>query len=560
VSVAGTLPRWLRTVRPLRPRQIAALIHQRLGPRPAVPRTPEVAQADDLRFDTPFIDARPSGSGMRFRFLNDTREFDPGRFDWHCRDRPRLWRYNLHYFDFAFDPVRPPEEIEALIADWIAANPAPHGEGWDPYPLSLRLVNWIKFAARRRGRPYSAPVANSLAGQAAWLERSIEHHLLGNHLLKNIKALIFCGAWLRGVAPSRWLRTGLALLGRELAEQLLADGGHFERSPMYHAIVTEDLLDLLNLIRSNSRLRDVAGEERLRRSCAACLDYLVRLTAPDGSLFAFNDCAAGIAPSTAALLDYAERVFGYSAPAVAPGLEMIALAASGYYLAREGGDTLVIDCGDLGPRYQPGHGHCDTLSYALVFDGRHIVIDTGVFDYEPGRRREHARGTRAHNSVMVDGVEQSEIWAVFRVGRRARPGPVRFERIGEEVRFEGSHDGYRHLPGAPRHVRELIRERNGGIRVLDRIEGDGVHRAESFVHLAPGLQVLRDGRAVRVVDQHGDCVATLDALRCDRVSLEADECYPEFGSARSINVVKLSSEGHLPITQSYRIGKGRWPS
>ncbi len=87
----------------------------------------------------------------------------------------------------------------------------------------------------------------SLALQLRWLRRRLEYHLLGNHLLCNGKALVFGRLYFEGPEADEWLRTGLAVVERELREQILDDGAHFERSPMYHLIVLEDLLDMINI-------------------------------------------------------------------------------------------------------------------------------------------------------------------------------------------------------------------------------------------------------------------------------------------------------------------------
>src|SRR5437764_1445792 len=126
--------------------------------------------------------------------------------------------------------------------------------GWEPYPLSLRIVNWLKFLIRNaeraetlgEGRTLQTLIA-SLRLQALALEVGLETHLLANHLMKNIKALMFAGALLDGPESSRWWEKGEKLLRRELGEQILADGGHFERSPMYHAETLEDLMDIRTL-------------------------------------------------------------------------------------------------------------------------------------------------------------------------------------------------------------------------------------------------------------------------------------------------------------------------
>ena len=197
----------------------------------------------------PFIQEKDVENNQ-FDFLNQSVAYN-ATIDWRVMDRSRLWRYNLHYFNYLF-PDRPLNwhTGRGLIMDWIAANPAGTLDAWDPFPTSLRIVNWIKFISSNT-QPNSAlpkQVFQSLYHQTLFLERSIEYHLLANHLFKNIKALLFAGLILNGPDAQRWRMIGCRLLGKQIDEQVLNDGGHFERSPMYHAMILEDVLDLLNIL------------------------------------------------------------------------------------------------------------------------------------------------------------------------------------------------------------------------------------------------------------------------------------------------------------------------
>lgn len=156
------------------------------------------------------------------------------------------------------------------------------GNGWEAYPLSLRIANWVKWALC--GGELSERAVESLVLQARYLARSVEYHLLGNHLFANAKALVFAGAFFAGREAEGWLRRGLAILEREVGEQVLADGGHFERSPMYHALILEDVLDLLNLA---GAFPEAFGEERRlhwSRTAGRMLGWLERMTHPDGRI------------------------------------------------------------------------------------------------------------------------------------------------------------------------------------------------------------------------------------------------------------------------------------
>ena len=143
----------------------------------------------------------------RFRFLSEEHELASAT-DWNNADWPRLWTYNLHYFD-DLDSAGAPARASwhaALIDRWISENPAPLGAGWEPYCLSLRIVNWCRFAWS--GGVLTPEATQSLAVQLRALNDQIEVHLLGNHLFANAKALVFGGLYFEGTEADRWLEIG----------------------------------------------------------------------------------------------------------------------------------------------------------------------------------------------------------------------------------------------------------------------------------------------------------------------------------------------------------------
>ena len=395
---------YARTLVYLRPLQVAYFLQRRI-----LPQVRSVAKAADVRRRSgvsilPGISvSKPTGDDSHFCFLRQSKYIPSKNVDWACQDMPKLWRYNLHYFDYLHDPQRSYENKCFLISDWIQRNPPGTKDAWEPYTVSLRIVNWIKFFLLRNGtsvvegneKPIRQEWIDSLYQQALWLERNIEYQFLANHYLKNGVALLFAGVYFQGADADRWLQKGLEILRDELKEQFLADGGHFERSPMYHSISVVDYLDVINLMRNSSAaiLRGVAHE--FVEKITTALDFLNGICLPDGNIPLFNDAALGIAPTPSQIFEYAERVIGYELPQRPMSLTANAFSASGYYVCRKAGDMIIIDCGAIGPDYNPAHAHCDTLSYELVLDGRRVVVDSGVFDYEPGHERAYARSTRS---------------------------------------------------------------------------------------------------------------------------------------------------------------------
>ncbi len=507
--------------------------------------------------------ALPAANGWRFCFLNREVDFSSG-IAWDDANLPKLWRYKLHYFDYLNDGhfSGSAEALTgrlALMEDWIEQNPVYRGTAWEPYPTSLRIVNWLRFLTQNRAAMESHPpqatrrILASLFEQAAILERNLEFHLLGNHLIKNAKALLFAGALLECAKANSWFRRGGELLASQVKEQILADGGHFERSPMYHAIVLEDFLDILDLL--DAAQLDPPWAKSLREKIAPMADFLAGMSHADGEIALFNDSVQGEAAPAAALLKRAEARTGRKATLPCP---LCAFPSSGYFVLSDsaGSDRMILDCGPLGPDYQPGHGHCDLLSYELSLAGRRVVTDSGVFGYEADDFRQYARSTLAHNTVSVDSREQSEMWASFRVGRRARPLRVQLQRRGDLFHLSGAHDGFESI--GVTHCRHVVHSPHGPWIILDEIAGCGSHRVTSAIHFHPeiSLQPLDGGeRCGNFLPRFAFSVNGAGYRLCffgrSQVVLSDSPYFPEFGRAETRSTVVAATSATLPSWMGY---------
>jgi len=419
-----------------------------------------------------------------FRFLNIERRIAT-ESEWNRPDWPKLWLYNAHYFDdlLAADATARAAWHRAIVRRWIVENPPGQGAGWEPYPTSLRIVNWVKWALA--GNALDDAARQSLAVQTRFLRKKLEIHLLGNHLWANAKALAFAGTFFDGAEAESWRAEGLALLKRELLEQILPDGGHFERSPMYHAIVLEDLLDLLQLARVYPGLLPDEDVAAWREVVLRMHHWLRVMTHPDGGISLFNDAAFDIAPTLASLTEYATALG--SVVDQAPLADIEALADSGYVRLQIGPAVMIADVGEIGPDHLPGHAHADTLSFELSLRGQRVLVNGGTSTYEVTAERLRQRGTAAHNTVVVDGVDSSEVWSSFRVARRARPLAVTWDRDVDGLWLSAGHDGYWRLPGKVIHRRRW-RLDSIGLAVEDAVEGR-YKSAEARFHMLAGQDV-----------------------------------------------------------------------
>ncbi|WP_346763817.1 alginate lyase family protein [Wenzhouxiangella sp. XN24] len=465
-------------------------------------------------------------------------------FGWDGPQREKLWRYNQHYFDDLNASKAESRRVwhEYLLEDWVAKNPPPHGSGWEPYPTSLRIVNWIKWILSGNDLPKACE--HSLAVQARWLVRRLEFHLLGNHLFANAKALVFAGLYFDGAEAQRWLKTGLRILRREVQEQVLDDGGHFERSTMYHALAVEDILDLCNLASCFSDVLDAeqqAQAEEWRGTVPRMLRWLRAMCHPDGEIAFFNDAALGIAPTPAELYGYSDRLGFPSSLAVE---RSVWLPDSGYARLSSGDAVVLLDVAPVGPDYLPGHAHADTLSFEMSLGEQRVLVNSGTSCYGASAERLRQRGTAAHNTVLVNGEDSSEVWSGFRVARRAYPIDAEFnDENGIEV--SSAHDGFERLPGGPVH-RRAWRLESKCLIVSDSVEGPHTS-AEARYHLHPAVEVspetnegggrgvLPDGRVISWRVDKGDS------------RIEPTTWHPRFGA----------SESNLCIVLSLDKGQGR---
>ncbi len=475
---------------------------------------------------------------------------------WDGPQREKLWRYNQHYFDDlnAVDAGLRSEWHRHLLDDWVQCNSVGLGNGWEPYPTSLRIVNWIKWALG--GNVLPDPCLHSLAVQARWLSKRLEIHLLGNHLFANAKALVLAGLFFQGDEADRWLSTGLKILARELPEQVLPDGGHFERSTMYHALALEDMLDLRNALCAYPAA--LTADQR-----GACADWpalarqmhawLQSMCHPDGEISFFNDAALGVAPAVAELGAYAARLGLAGMASRSAGVTH--LADSGYIRLSAGDAVAILDVAPVGPDYLPGHAHADTLSFELSLFGQRVLVNTGTSCYGGSAERLRQRGTAAHNTVVVDGHDSSEVWGGFRVARRARPFGLHMGPAGAcaelPIEVRCAHDGYERLPGRPVHQRRWLLDQSGLV-VEDIVTG--VHAAAlAQFHLHPQLKLLADASAQTGEAMLPDGRRLAWVVQQGHASLEVGTYHPRFGlSFAGLCLIIRLAEGRSRIQFSWQ--------
>lgn len=553
--------RQLDFARNMPPAKIAARLKlqlkRRIVSRPLVARLAYAVASDPLalrlRPDLPKALFRHHGSvvastrdGLTLNFLHHEENF-AWPIDWH---RPsldfgtRLWLLNLHYMEWLAD--LDDSTFARATLDWIANTRRfePHYwlYSWNSYSLSIRVVSWLKELADRRQDPDIVPrLLQSISRQMRHLERNLETDIGGNHLVKNIKALLWAAACFEGAPAERWQRLGTRLLDRELNVQLLADGMHYERSPSYHSQVFADLLECRHV------LPDIPVRARLDRALERMAPAAAELSHPDGGPALFNDAGLTMAPSAAECLAAFGKL-GFSEPCPSP---QFALSEAGYFGRRANGTCFIADAGPVGPDDLPAHAHADVGSFELSVAGQRLIVDQGVFEYNPGPKRDGSRSTASHNTLTVDGADQAELFGSFRCGRRPRVTAAH-EATADGFRLAVSHDGFSHLPGKPVHQRSFD-VTSVRIALADRVESAATHRITASLLLHPEARVELDGSIAKVSTGNAAIQIESDAA----ITIEDAVWWPDMGLELATKRLRLTvADGRKDVRTAITILTG----
>lgn len=402
-----------------------------------------------------------------FNFLNISHTFK-NEIDWNHNAYGKLWTYNLNYFDFLNQESIKVKHGLNLIIDYLNSDSILK-DGKEPYPISLRGINWIKFLSKNN--KLDPRINQILYNHYQILYHNLEYHLLGNHLLENGFSLFFGAYYFKN---DKFYKKAFKILQAELNEQILDDGAHFELSPMYHQILLYRLLDCIHLVQLNPGKKD-SLITFLKERAINMLSWLQAITYKNGYIPMFNDCTYDIAPKSAQLFTYAKKL----------GLkwEKAVLSESGYRKFENDKYELFIDAGNVGPDYQPGHAHSDTFSFELYVNNKPIIVDTGTSTYEKDQRRQIERQTESHNTVKIGDKDQTEVWGGFRVAKRAKI--LNFKE--EENFIEATHDGYKDI--GILHTRNF-KAQTSNIIIRDTLSGRDNNFQVAYFHFHPSIEEI----------------------------------------------------------------------
>lgn len=438
---------------------------------------------------------------------------------WNVPEASHLWNFNLHYFEFCIPLAaryalggdrEDLDQFKRVVLTWIATCKYPLGDAWHPYTISLRLVNWLICIdlfgdALAEDSIFMETVFESMYHQYRHLLVNQEKHLLANHFFENLKTIIICALMF---GEDGVLSSVEREYIKQLDEQILPDGVHYERSMMYHKLILEGLLRVELAYRSVGK----SAPKKVATKSKQMLDAMASIERGMGKTPFFNDAADGVAKECEPNIHACRNIYGYE-----PDCTKTAFPDSGFYKLYDDTAALVFFAGKPGPPYMLGHAHCDLLSFELSIAGEPTIVNSGTYAYQ-SELRPYFRSTAAHNTATVDGDEQMECWAEHRVARGVRE--VRVERA-TECCITASFRNYKgHL-----HRRTVILS-DGSLSVEDRTDREDISLVQCFHQARPGL--------VRIVPVPG-CVK--------RNSLVEASCL--LGEIHSSSLVEVSRFGSV---------------
>ncbi|WP_435065517.1 heparinase II/III domain-containing protein [Halobaculum sp. EA56] len=459
-------------------------------------------------------------------------------FDWDhdtIASFPPLWRLHLH----ALEPVNwlvcgytvedCPEEIlhaiRQLLQSWddnIAIGGAQYlRRDWTPHAVSLRVLRLCRLYAWLQDSltTFADQVPQIAFKNALFLENHVEYDVGGNHLIENGAALLMAGSLFREYGR-RWRKKGISILEKCAVDQFLADGGHFERSPMYHILVLQRYLTAVDLLSATGD----DPPESIKQTAVNATRFLRSLTPPDERIPLLNDAVFDEFLPLTDCLRYAEKV---GVATESTGRRQQSLDTSGYHWLGNGENRVLVDGGPVGPSHLPGHSHNDMLSIMLWINGARILTDTGAYDYVPDTTRTYVRGVQAHNTVQVGEYEPIPIGGQYLMGRRCTP-QSRISRDDGHDHFAGWYERRKYLRSAYRHQRDIL-SGHGWWIVVDEFDGAPTETLTSYLHFHPEIDLHSDGSEYRFQRTDAAASGVIRPLGTETVTRTTSPYFPRFG-------------------------------
>ena len=477
------------------------------------------------------------------------------------------------------------DEIFRQRRQWQSDNPYPVGINWaSSLEVSFRSMSWLWTYQLLQGAPgipdFRDEWLRSLALHGRHIERYLSTYFSPNtHLLGEGVGLFFLGVMCPELAASeRWKKLGWEIVQRAAERQVQPDGFHFEQSTYYHVYALDFFLHSAILATLNDISIPPALEKAMEKMLTAlCLlgraggpaprvgdddggrlfdpsrnrsEHLLDPLATGAVLFDRGDykfAASELREETVWLLGAEGTQCWDKLEATRPGMDSAVLASAGFYLlpSPQPSAQLVLRAGPQGTQ-SGGHSHSDALSVCLQSQGSSLLLDPGTLEYVGnGNERDRFRGTEMHNTLKVDGANQSETATPFSWKQLTQAKADQWVQGKSFDLVVASHDGYHRLASPVTHRRWVISLQNGVYLIRDVVEGQGKHQLDVTWHLGQELQLVKENVFRVKGASHG--LALLAAQGHGWAEeVRKEYCSPAYGQKAPMTVLNFSMSATMP--------------
>ena len=376
------------------------------------------------------------------------------------------------------------ERARLLVGDWLKVHDRWGAITWRADVLGDRVANWLAHYAFLAGadEEFGTALRRGAARQLKHLARAATAGPQGAAQFVVVKGLIFGGVALPGFEAV--LARGLALLEREIARQVLPDGGHYQRHPGFQLEVMRTLIDIEGALAA----AHIEPPPELRHAIDRMAPMVRCLRHGDGRFPLFNGATESDDVQIALVL----------ARSGTRGRALSAAPHSGFHRLAVGRTVILMDAGAPPPAEADEHAHAGTLSFELSVGRDRVIVNCGSQPVATGEWRDALRATAAHSTLVVDDSNSAEVLAAGGLGQRPVVVEVSRREVDGCLLIEASHDGYRKALGLI-HRRSLYLASDGSdVRGEDILEGTGGQSVAVRFHLHPRVQAspIEGGSAV----------------------------------------------------------------
>ena len=429
---------------------------------------------------------------------------------------------------------------QSWLDDWMGDHPIASNTGylrryWMPHSVSLRILNWTRYVTlfeERLDEEFRETINRFIHKNAQFLAKNVEYGVGGNHLIENAAGLLMAGTYFQEEA---WRQLGVQIFEQAAENQFFEDGGHIERSPMYHLIVCQRYLTAVDLLESSNE-----KSRLIQETATAGVRFAEYLQAPDNQIPLLNDSVFDEALPLKSILQYARSI---------PTLDQVrkqvdtqsfsSLTDSGYYWLGTDEDRMLVAGHKVAVPHLPAHAHIHPGQVCLWIGNQRVLTDTGVFEYSAGPHRRRARSIQSHNTVQVDEQEPVRIASSFWMWGTVDPR-ISFNREMNHLEISYSVNTI----GCPpyRHQRNIKRNENTWT-ITDSIDAER-SPIQSRLHVHPDLNVKTEGDHFRILCPDGGQLLSIIPTGHDHATVVDAPYYPRYGQEIPRDaLLMVSSEG-----------------